>query len=638
MSYYKDSSLARTRHKRSHRIPARFDDFSEFPADARNVVSKKAAPFHPTSTSTSENFKKNAPQSSNVEDNNDNDNNETSENSTTKFTSTKLVIDTTPQSSPPVSSTDTSLTLSLTVSDMSPYSTPAITPEAKSSINKCKTAASNHSAKTSAEQAPATPTPRPIPATNKSNKNEKKRAILPSSEKDNNKAQSIPDKPTMVGLLKEKVIPALNPPTPIAQPLANNKSQEKSKNSTNISTKIQQNNFDDKDITKKFDAPIETLKSSSSGSAIKSPARKKSKGSSIMVKKQASSSLLQNSTNTTNSTNMGTNNRINNINICSSNNGVINNHRQIQPQQQPIARCLNNLAHSFTQYGTRYLYNEPVLLPRSVGNIAPITTTNQQIAEMAKKPPFISKKAEACLAYQEERKFDQITSNFIALVRITNYLEVRDLMNLRLVNKAWKSIIDSDAVWKRVVINDTSIKNWSNFRSFLTANRPTELVLNLSSLREKDQDEVYQMMRIPSIKKITITSKDRESNKQTLELLCLMNVGSNIRSGCLPNPIHIHWKVKVAVDDAGLVLVDIQSWSFKSPIGLKYCYDAYPEWLTKETCWKTNNSLQLDVEDSEKQITRWTELSELEDLFNGATKDLSDLDKTLKPIIEIEPI
>lgn len=99
---------------------------------------------------------------------------------------------------------------------------------------------------------------------------------------------------------------------------------------------------------------------------------------------------------------------------------------------------------------SRIIKNEPIVLPLSVGSIGPITATLQQIARHALGPIFRSRKAVLCLAYQDERKLNYITSNFAALIKITKYLGVKDRLNLRCVNRTWKSVIDCETVWKRL--------------------------------------------------------------------------------------------------------------------------------------------------------------------------------------------
>jgi len=298
--------------------------------------------------------------------------------------------------------------------------------------------------------------------------------------------------------------------------------------------------------------------------------------------------------------------------LFQSNNNNIN---RPNPQQ---TKYFNNLTQNM-QYGTRLMLNEPVYLPRSVATIAPITTTLQQIANQARQPPFVSKKAEEFIAYQEKRKFNYLASNYTALVKITKYLEVGDLLNLRLVNKSWKSIVDSDTVWKRITISSSEITNWPEFaQKILCKYQTTDLVMEdyLFSDYTITGSHVIEALSNPTIKlkRLWIKTSDPWSNKFALELLCgLNNATSKSRR------IRIIWKVKIEVNDCGLALVPIAP-MIDNPDERIYHFRSTPP------LFKTMDTTEL------------VELSDLEDLFNGGKRDLSASTQPFKPRIDIKPI
>lgn len=345
--------------------------------------------------------------------------------------------------------------------------------------------------------------------------------------------------------------------------------------------------------------------------ASKQNSRKKAKGFSLMVKQSPPNGPFQNS-NTANRTPL--------------------------PQQQQT-KYYNNLAQNM-QYGTRLMLNEPIYLPRSVGTIAPVTTTLQQIANQARKPPFLSKKAAAYIAYQEERKFNYLTSTHTALVKITKYLEVQDLLNLRLVNKSWKSIIDSDEVWKKVTLKSARIGNWKKFfNNILFKHQTTELVFdrfNFDSKCLKNLEEVV-LNQENSLKRICFRTADKYQNRFVLRFL--WNLLFQLKSfNCNVN-IRIIWMVKVVVDPQGLALAPLVQEDSDDESELEtpndflgkgqklYCYTSLNQ--------KKTNEKNDDVDDDGRTVL--VELNDIDELFNGEKTKLALSKSQSKLSVHIGP-
>lgn len=287
-------------------------------------------------------------------------------------------------------------------------------------------------------------------------------------------------------------------------------------------------------------------------------------------------------------------------------------HRQVNQSQQMLYSNLNQNM----QYGSRLMLNEPIQIPKSVGTIAPITTTLQQIVNQARKPPFISKKAEAYIAYQDARKFEHLTSTHKALVRITETLSYHDRINLRCVNRTWKSIIDSDAVWERVTYKLCG-DSFKNFVRRLKKYKTKECVLEYMDVGDSLLRTGYRFKIMfaeseaaANLKKLTIKSAGSLENRYVMEMLCYFN---NKKT----NNMLIVWKVKVAVDECGHALVPIRGCGTTKYYSDKVYYEPAQSMLV--------------------------EISELEDHFNGGKKDLvtaptAGLRTGVKPVVHIEPI
>lgn len=248
------------------------------------------------------------------------------------------------------------------------------------------------------------------------------------------------------------------------------------------------------------------------------------------------------------------------------------------------------------QYGTRLLLNEPIFLPRSVATIAPITTTYEQIVSRSRKPPFVTKKAEAYLNYQDERKLSYILSLHSTLSKIAEHLEPEDLINLRAVNKTWRAIVDSSALWQRVVIRPGLNVNWKLFYSVIVDRFSTkELVLNDYTFRSPSattelaiSDKIIQnaktlshlllpddgSLRNQPICQLGIESTKPEENSFALALILLLYRQQNeFYSKRNRDCIRITWRVKVFIDIDGFA---------KFPILTRFAQrilSALPKWL-----------------------------------------------------------
>lgn len=298
------------------------------------------------------------------------------------------------------------------------------------------------------------------------------------------------------------------------------------------------------------------------------------------------------------------------------------NNPQIVQRQIPQSQQMrySNLNQNM-QYGSRLMLNEPIHLPKSVCTIAPITATLQQIANQARKPPFISKKAEAYIAYQEARKFDHMLSIHKALTRITETLDYHDLLNLKKVNKTWKSVINSDTVWKKVSLKRNLEKDTeyrllvNNLASYKTRELTLESIN--PNLDECSTFVTALCAAELALKKISIKSVNKFENRFAMELLCASN-----KYYC--RKMTITWRVKVVVDDRGLALVPIQCRKqdfLNDPLAKKfYCY----------------TTLERLISESDDIVL--LELSELEELFNCMGKDKSDTKYPDKPDVHIKPI
>lgn len=248
------------------------------------------------------------------------------------------------------------------------------------------------------------------------------------------------------------------------------------------------------------------------------------------------------------------------------------------------------------QYGTtRLMLNEPIYLPRSVATIAPITTTYEQIVCRMRKPPFLSRKAEACMEYQDERKLDYILSLHSTLSRIAGYLEADDLLNLRAVSRKWRAVVDSSSNWRRVVMGPGLGVKWKIFYCNIVDRYSTKtLVLDDYTVERprfwQDHDKIIEdaitlsRLLLPndgsfedqSIRQISMTSTELYSNSFALALLVLLYRQQNdFYSKKNRDSIQITWNVKVLIDSDGVAKFSIPS-LFAEPFLL-----ALPKWLSQ---------------------------------------------------------
>lgn len=275
-------------------------------------------------------------------------------------------------------------------------------------------------------------------------------------------------------------------------------------------------------------APPSGSKTTIESGSISRSSKKKSKGLSLMIKPKHGPFQANNSIN---------------------NRSAVNN-SQLQP-----ATYFNNAPQQM-QYGTRLMINEPIYLPRSVATIAPITTTLQQIANQARRPPFLSKKAEAYLAYQEDRKLNYMASNYTALVNITKYLDVKDLNNLRLVNKSWKSIVGSEDVWKTVKIKSSVITDWSQFVSRVLCKYQTkELIFTeFQGIEQRNYRDIVRALDAHAsylaLRRIWIQTVTPSQHTHALEFTHHLRDNLVLRM-----TMKVIWKVKVTITEEGLALV-----------------------------------------------------------------------------------
>lgn len=306
-------------------------------------------------------------------------------------------------------------------------------------------------------------------------------------------------------------------------------------NSSKIKTVAKQDSAIVKPLIEKSDNPVDPKSRLSTFKTTSS--RKKSQGYSLMVKQGI------------NGTNISTNNN------NSTTNNIGSNQNRSNPTQQ--TKFINNISQNL-QYGpTRLLFNEPIYLPRTIAPIAPITATLQQIANQARKPPFISKKTEALIAYQEERKVDYLMSMHTALIKVLENLGPRDIANLRLVNRSWRSIADCESVWKSVTIKSGDVGDFDEFATrILSRYRTSELVFKdfvpQSMKATADAIENILMSETTAIKQVWLHTKTQMASR--FAVILLEKVAKNEQS---TKDIKIFWRPKVYVDDVGRALVPI---------------------------------------------------------------------------------
>lgn len=279
------------------------------------------------------------------------------------------------------------------------------------------------------------------------------------------------------------------------------------------------------------------------------------------------------------------------------------------------SKGLGNVSHNMS-YGARLLrFNEPIYLPRSVATIAPITTTLAKIANQARKRPFISERTESWISHLEGRKFSAAIEFHQKIIKVVKYLEVRDILNLRLANKSWKSLIDSDAAWNSMYIRESKIRDWSTlFSQILSKYGTRTLCLENQEPNILSTTFAREILKCPRLNRLEITTIRPNENTYFMEMLsCLVEY--HIQSESIQD-IEVFWRVKIIVDEYGTALFDtsMSDGTPKVKSGLPPCYHKQPTWLI------TSKSIIFELE-----------LSDLIDLYPSPSES-----NRLK--IHIEPI
>lgn len=370
-----------------------------------------------------------------------------------------------------------------------------------------------------------------------------------------------------------------------------------------------------------------------SASKKKSSSRKRPDGLSIIAKQQQQQQiqlqqqLLLPSFADTNS----------NQNSSSINNITIQLPQHNKPQlqqllQQPLTQNFQHQTRHLQaqQNGIRLLpMDQPVYLPISVGNISPITATLPMIANAARKPPFISQKFAICLKYQDSLRMSQTLTTYEALVKITRYIGVKDRLALRATCKTWKSIIDSEPVWRKVLVtsNDCDV-NWSNLiKSHLSKYGTTDVILY--EYETNDSGFTHDLGKLacellPNLKRIWIKSVNCIQNTIAYRILKsiepLVSVKSNTAiSGGSSNSVQsqrsafldhgeIRWQAKVGIDLVGIATVDV--------------YKRVPRTYTK-------------LADKDEDVLTSVELYDLRTEFNWAEKEKSTPGEQTSQVVNI---
>ena len=347
------------------------------------------------------------------------------------------------------------------------------------------------------------------------------------------------------------------PDTPVTQPLVENKNKrkheepiEETKHTLEIS-ELARNSYQSLATVKK-DATVPSLSIGTKVIRSTEPLVEYNPNSQTIVRlaPKGSSTLCSPSTKK----------RANGFSLIKPNNETQPANQRIQQQVQNPAKYFNSPTQNLGHYTgpTRLMLNEPVYLPRGVAPIAPIRTTLQQIATLAREPPFISKRTAAYIAYQEERKMNYLTSIHDALIKVTRYLSVNDRLNLRCVNKTWKSIIDNQFVWKSILVNENdSSLSLSDIKKITSRQRVTEITFDEwypENIGHQDKMKVELASFIQDAEQINIRSVDALQNLFALNLVdvCRERVSQDAK-----DHITLCWQIKINVDDCGIALMEV---------------------------------------------------------------------------------
>lgn len=191
-----------------------------------------------------------------------------------------------------------------------------------------------------------------------------------------------------------------------------------------------------------------------------------------------------------------------------------------------------------------------------------------------------------------------------ALVNILKYLEVKDILSMRMVNHTFKTIVDSDIVWRRVAVESSNIVDWQLFAErILCKYKTTDLILyNYLPDRDNIADTVGDSLEEPSrhLKRISITTLNSAQNRFALEVICQLFSRGKFAPGSV-----IDWNVRVVIDDFGIAQVNLLCRDAESLKDQR----AYHRNLY---CYEVIDRLVGDIDELVQ-----LEMSELQDLFSG---------------------
>lgn len=328
----------------------------------------------------------------------------------------------------------------------------------------------------------------------------------------------------------------------LSKPLGEKKSSSSKHIATTISMKGSTTSSNQTRINLSPASP-NTNAANQSPNLSKNSAKKKSKGFSLMVKSSSNIPLQNNTIN--------------------------------QPNLQQQSK-LNNLTPM--QYGTRFLFNEPLYLPRSVGTIAPITTTLAKIANQARKRPFISERTERWFSYLEDRKIAAAIEFPSTMMRILGYLDAQDILQLRLACKSWKTIVDSDAAWKSIRILGDSVSNWQTFGDIMFKYGTKDLSIN-GDIPKAPCLEVSEILSKKTLlNHLTITTVNPQQNSYFLETI--FNLNDSAFFSFRPER-RLIWRVKVLIDEQGIAFIPLRRKNLPLSEDSRYtclCNPKFPDW------------------------------------------------------------
>lgn len=208
---------------------------------------------------------------------------------------------------------------------------------------------------------------------------------------------------------------------------------------------------------------------------------------------------------------------------------------------------------------TRLILNEPILLPRGVGPIAPITATLQQIATRARQAPFLTKKYQAYLKYQRDLQLRHMTSLHGALIKITEHLGFKDRLNLRCVSKEWKSIVDSDAAWQKLTLKSDDSHIGLERIAEIVQYRTRDLTFDSFGLPIGKESQLKPLQfsdlfhnffnRLEKLERVSIISRSPMENAVAKTIV--EGAAQSIRGKTQRRRGSFRWNVRVGIDPQG---------------------------------------------------------------------------------------